>query len=337
MKRIVLQAGSGRRLPFYLSAEEWVARNLPAADYFFLWRVAPTVICGRNQDMAAEVNLPYCREHGIDVVRRKSGGGCVYADMNNWMISYITGSGTVETTFSRFTSTVARMLQSLGLDAAATGRNDILIGGRKVSGNAFYHLPDRAIAHGTMLHRIDKATLSQAITPSRAKILSKAVQSVESRVTSLSEEGLNMSVEEFGRYAESFLAGGDADIVLSPDDISEIREIECGYYDPAFLLGRHAGPESGSRGSDIVRRRRIEGVGEFSVGIGLDGDTVRSIVLSGDYFVTGDTDAITAPLLGLPYSRDTLSDAISRLNPESVIAGLNREELLSLLIETPKN
>lgn len=332
MKRIVLQAGSGRRLPFYLAAEEWVARNLPAADYFFLWRVAPTVICGRNQDMAAEVNLPYCREHGIDVVRRRSGGGCVYADMNNWMISYITGSGQVETTFSRFTSTVARMLQSLGLDAAATGRNDILIGGRKVSGNAFYHLPGRAIAHGTMLHRIDRTTLSQAITPSRAKIQSKAVQSVESRVTSLSEEGLDMSVEEFGRYAERFLSAGDGDVVLSPDDICGICEIERGYYDPAFLPGRHATPDSDSRGSDIVRRRRIEGVGEFSVGIGLDGGTVRSIVLSGDYFVTGDTDAITAPLLGLPYSRPALCEAVSRLRPEAVIAGLNRRELLSLLI-----
>ena len=96
MKHLSLpDAALWRRLPFYLAAEEWAARVLPPDDYFFAWRVAPTVICGRNQDMAAEVDLDYCRTHGIDVVRRRSGGGCVYADRNNWMFSYITPSDEV--------------------------------------------------------------------------------------------------------------------------------------------------------------------------------------------------------------------------------------------------
>ena len=77
MKRIVLPQHIGYRLPFYLATEEWVAYNLPADDYFFLWRVHPTVICGRNQDIPKEVNLQYCAGHGIEVIRRKSGGGCV--------------------------------------------------------------------------------------------------------------------------------------------------------------------------------------------------------------------------------------------------------------------
>lgn len=145
--------------------EEWIARHLSPDDYFFIWRVKPTVICGRNQDIEKEVNLPYCRTHGIDVVRRRSGGGCVYADMNNWMFSFITPDEVVSTTFGRYTTLIAGMLRSLGFDASATGRNDIYIYNRKVSGNAFYHMPGRSIVHGTMLYDIDVERMTNAITP----------------------------------------------------------------------------------------------------------------------------------------------------------------------------
>ena len=152
MKHPVLPADEVRPLPFYLAMEEWIARNLPPDDYFFAWRVNPTVICGRNQDIEKEVNLEYCRKNGISVVRRRSGGGCVYADMNNWMFSYITPSSEVSSTFARYTSMVADMLNSLGLETSATGRNDILVNKKKIAGNAFYHMADRAIVHGTMLY-----------------------------------------------------------------------------------------------------------------------------------------------------------------------------------------
>ena len=137
MKHLALPPMAMRRLPFYLAMEEWAALTLPPDDYFFAWRVAPTVICGRHQDIEREVDLAYCSREGIDVVRRKSGGGAVYADMDNFMFSYITPGDEMSSVFSRYTSMIASMLASLGIEAKPTGRNDIFIGTSKVAGNAF--------------------------------------------------------------------------------------------------------------------------------------------------------------------------------------------------------
>ena len=191
MKHVIIPDAPGcvRRLPFYLAAEEWVARNLPRGEYFFTWVVDPTVIFGRNQQMEAEVNVEFCRRNGIEIYRRKSGGGCVYADRNNIMFSHVTTCSSVASTFTDFTATVADMLRRLGIEQAhTTGRNDIMIGDRKVSGYAFYHInlvnmlahqtESRAIVHGTMLYDADIATMEQAITPSRVKLEAKGVSSV---------------------------------------------------------------------------------------------------------------------------------------------------------------
>ena len=123
-----------RRLSFYLAMEEFVARNINTTDdCFFMWQVEPSVIFGRNQLIENEVNIEYCRQNDIKTYRRKSGGGCVYADMNNIMFSYITQSENVSLTFDRYINMVADMLRSLHIPAEATGRNDIMIHGRKVS------------------------------------------------------------------------------------------------------------------------------------------------------------------------------------------------------------
>ena len=142
MTYLSLPSDETRRLSFYLAMEEYSARQLCLEDdVFFMWQVEPTVIFGRNQVIENEVNLDYCREHGIQFYRRKSGGGCVYADHSNVMLSYITRSDEVVTTFSRYMQMLTEMLISLGLPATSTQNNDVLIDGRKVSGNAFYHIP----------------------------------------------------------------------------------------------------------------------------------------------------------------------------------------------------
>ena len=114
-----------RRLVYWLAMEEWAVEHAP--DTFFLWNVRPTVIFGRNQDMEAEVNVPYCLEHGIEMYRRKSGGGCVYADEGNLMISYITSQSDVNKAFDEYLSRLADALRSMGLDAVRTEHNDVLV------------------------------------------------------------------------------------------------------------------------------------------------------------------------------------------------------------------
>lgn len=333
MKNIVLPDTGTRRLPFYLSMEEWVAASLPADRYFFSWRVRPTVICGRHQDMAKEVDMDYCRSRGIDVVRRRSGGGCVYADMDNFMFSYIVPGNEICTTFAEYTTAVASMLRSLGLNASANGRNDIMIGRCKVSGNAFYHLPGRCIAHGTMLYRYDPEVLSRALTPSRAKLESKGVQSVQSRVSCLVDEGLAMSPAEFEKYAVDYMC--DSRYVLTADDISEIEAIEQNYYRPEFLHGRHALRENSPDKTVIRRHRRIEGAGEFDAAIKLGANnTIEAVDLSGDFFLLGNpAKEIFSALQGITYERDAIRQALGGTNVATVISGLSTESLLNILTD----
>ena len=132
MKYIALPTNEPRRLSFYLAMEEYVARNLNEPDCFFMWQVEPSVIYGRNQVVENEVNLAYCREHGIHVYHRKSGGGCVYADMDNLMLSMITDGDNVGFTFNRFVTMVQLVLHKMGIEATSTTHNDIMIGDKKV-------------------------------------------------------------------------------------------------------------------------------------------------------------------------------------------------------------
>ena len=124
MTYLSLPSDETRRLSFYLAMEEYATRSTnDGSPFFFLWQVEPTVIFGRHQVIENEVNIPYCREHGIEFYRRKSGGGCVYADRSNVMMSYITRSDEVQTTFQAYMQMVCRMLKELGLEATSTQNN----------------------------------------------------------------------------------------------------------------------------------------------------------------------------------------------------------------------
>ena len=241
-------------LPFYLAEEEWLARRFPHRDFFFIWQVEPTVIIGRNQLLDSEVNVRYCRENGIRLVRRKSGGGAVLADMNNIMFSYITSSSDVATTFSGYTSMVARSLRLLGLDASDNSRNDVLIGDRKVSGNSYYHMPGRSIVHGTMLYDFDEEMMSNALTPPSLKLRSHGVTSVRSRVTTIREQLPDLSLAEFKKHILATIPDGTDTLTLSTEDVKEIEAIEREYYRPEWLAGKNP------KGS-LCATSRIDGVG----------------------------------------------------------------------------
>lgn len=215
--------------------EEFAARKLRLKDdVFFLWQVEPTVIFGRNQIIENEVNLDYCRQQNIHFYRRKSGGGCVYADLSNIMMSYITRSDEVVKTFDHYMQQMLSMLDDLGLPATSTQNNDILIDGRKISGNAFYHLPGYSIVHGTLLFDTDMQHMLNAITPPQTKLDKHGVQSVRQRITLLKEH-INLSIEEFKRFAIAHLC--DREYQLSEDDIAAIEEIELEYLEPKFIFG----------------------------------------------------------------------------------------------------
>lgn len=321
---------SGRRLPFFLAIEEWVARRLPANDYFFSWQVDPTVICGRNQEITKEVDLEWCAGHGVDVVRRKSGGGAVFADRQNFMFSFITASDKVTDVFARYTDMIVEALRSLGFDAHASGRNDVLIGDRKVAGNAFYHIPGRSIAHGTMLYDFEPTCLANALTPAKAKLESKGVKSVPQRVTCLRQEGIRLSTDEFERYMIASITDGEP-YILTDRDISEVEAIERNYYDPAFLK---ISADSNEHGDRTIRRKYIPGLGEFCISYRLDpsDNVIRDMAIAGDFFMSGDVGKrICGQLDGHSFNHDAISQTINSIDTESVIPGLTPDVLIEMI------
>jgi lipoic acid synthetase/lipoate-protein ligase A len=323
MKYLSLPDHTTHILPFYLAMEEYAARILGEDDIFFMWQVEPTVIFGRNQLIASEVNVDYCREHGIAFYRRRSGGGCVYADRDNIMFSYITRSDEVQTTFSAYTSAVASMLQGLGLDASASDRNDVLIGSRKVSGNAFYHIPGRSIVHGTMLYDTNMEHMLNAITPSREKLTSKGVESVKSHITTLSEH-LSMDIESFKRHVRETLCDGE--IVLTADDVAEIERLTLPYLEPSFLWGNDPRCEM-SRGG------RIEGVGSIHADLSLKGGMVHDLHLKGDFLpLCEDVDEMLLDRLrGARLIAEDLRQALDGADAGKWILNLTNEQLITLL------
>lgn len=313
-------------LPFYLAEEEWLATRFPDRDFFFIWQVAPTVIVGRNQLLECEVNVDFCRENGINLCRRKSGGGAVLADMNNIMFSYITSSTCVTTTFSAYTSMVARSLRMLGLDASDNSRNDILIGDRKVSGNSYYHMPGRSIVHGTMLYDFDERLMAGALTPPNSKLKSHGVSSVRSRVTTIREQLPQLSIETFKRHVLDTIPDGKAPLCLTAENVREIRDIERNYYRSEWLAGKNP------KGT-LVNSARIDGVGTLTVHLEVTRGLIKSFMLTGDYLETADANMKLALCLqGLPYTRSHIMSALEKVDTVNLIPGLKPESIAELII-----
>lgn len=318
---IALPKQENRPLAFYLAMEEYVARYLNIDDVFFMWQVEPTVIFGRNQLIENEVNLEYCRQHNIHMQRRKSGGGCVYADMSNVMFSYITKDENVNFTFNRYINMVALVLCKMGVDAKASGRNDILIDGKKVSGNAFYHIPGKSIVHGTMLYDTNMQNMIGSITPSDDKLVSKGVKSVRQHIALL-KDYTSLSLEDFKAFVRKNLC--ESEICLNENDIEIIKGIEKEYLSEEFIYGHN--PRY-----SIVRKARIENVGEIEVRIELKNNIIKSVNVMGDYFLTGDIDnRLLAPLRDIPLDKDSIKKALPE-QIDDIIMNLKKEEFVDLL------
>ena len=168
----------------YLAMEADMVKTIQEPTVF-TWVVSPTVIYGRHQCAEAEVNEAYCHAHGIAVVQRQSGGGCVYADRGNLMVSFVSPSNHSQEVFDAFLMLLSGALRDLGYDAVTTAHNDVLVAGRKVAGTACYTTPTGTVVHASMLYDVNLTDLEAAITPSEAKLAKHAVASVRQRVRNL--------------------------------------------------------------------------------------------------------------------------------------------------------
>ena len=319
-----------RRAAFYLAAEEYIAKTRPEGNYLFTWRLRPTVVMGRNQVAHQEIDLDFCRNHGIDVIRRKSGGGAIFADERNIMVSLVTGAGPVESLFEEYSKKVSDCLCGLGAPTRVSGRNDIILAGRdgmeggKVCGNAFYHLSNRNIVHGTMLFDTNPELMTGALHPDVSKLKSAGVKSVRSRVALL-KDYLNFGVERLQEALRERLT--NITLELSEADVRAIEEIEAGYYKPEYLLGSSARAE-------ILRGGRIKGCGKLEFHISLRGTLIRQVEIRGDYFEVSDAaTAFAEAFTDVTFTPEALEQAVMKSHPERSIRGLDAHGLLHLLAQ----
>lgn len=312
-----------RDAAFYLAMEEYVARNIDADECFFTWQVGPSVIFGRHQLPEAELDIDYCRSHGISTFRRKSGGGCVYADMGNVMLSYITRGDSVGFTYNKYVTLVLLALRRTGIEATASGRNDIMVDGGKVSGTAFYHLPGHCIVHGTLLYDTDMDNMTHALTPPTDKLQSKGVHSVRSRITLLKDH-TTLTIDGLKTALRHELCDGS--VTLTNADLENIRRIEAGYCSPEFIFGKNP-PYS------VTRGRRMEGVGRVDARIDLRGNTIRGISFTGD-FLPGDVplERLETALHGAALTPASLATALAG-GQATAIRGMDTASLISLLTD----
>lgn len=345
----------GRSATFFLAAEEYIAMRCPfeepaetaeasddacpATAYLFTWQLRPTVVMGRNQVAHQEVDLDFCQRESIEVVRRKSGGGAIFADERNIMTSLVTGRGRVEPLFQAYAAAVSQALNSLGADTTVSGRNDILLTipsasddteqpttTGKICGNAFYHLSERNIVHGTMLYDTNPRLMQGALHPDLSKLQASGVKSVRSRVALL-KDVLPFGVDELRRQLRLLLT--DRSITLTDDDVRQIERIEQEYRTDEYLYGRKAD-------LNTVVKRRIEGVGTLELHLSLHNGKVEHLQLAGDYFETGDIPAETLfrkAFEGYALTPQSIRERIDAIHPERTVRHLTAEALIALLAE----
>lgn len=324
MKYILLpKPDTIHQLPFYFAVEEYVARHYTDDDYFIGWRVNPTVMLGRNQLIDNEVNTDYCKEHKIDIFRRKSGGGCIYADKGCIQFSYISRSVNANEAFAAYMQRMADLLKGLKIDAQLSGRNDILIDETKVSGCAFYQLSNRSVLHNSLLFDTQLDHLSNALTPAKEKLQSKGVASVRQRVTNVATY-IQLDILAFMDYVQQEMCGTEV-LELTEEDMKEVAEIEKELSSDDFVYGKN--PKY-----SLVRKHRFEGVGTLEAHIELKNNIIGSINIVGDYFLLGDIDHDFLSLLkGCEFTREAVEERLENIDLSTIIRGLKLRQFLRLL------
>lgn len=312
---------------FNLATEEYIFDSMPKNRmYLLLWQNDNAIIIGKHQNTLAQINTDFVNRKGIRVVRRLSGGGAVYHDMGNLNFTVIADAEGEGINFERFCDMVIAALDKAGIRAERNGRNDMVIDGKKFSGNAQYIKNGRVMHHGTLLFDSDMTVLSQALHVDPEKIQSKGIQSVRSRVTNIRPLlPVDMPLAQFrGLLLRSILEQypGEA-CTLTEADLSAIQKIKENRYD-TWQWNYGMSPEC-----TIKKTGRIEGCGIVEAYMTVTHGKIQAISLRGDFF--GDPQPLERRLTGVALEVRGLEEALSGVNTEHCISGLDAATLISLL------
>lgn len=313
-----------------LAIEEYALKQLPASDDYLLFYInEPSIIIGKNQNTIEEINATYVEENNIHIVRRLSGGGAVYHDLGNLNFSFITNDdGQSFHNFRKFTEPVVQALKELGVEAELTGRNDIQVGERKISGNAQYSTKGRMYSHGTLLFDSEMENVVSALKVNAEKIQSKGIKSIRSRVANITEFlERDMTIEEF-RVAilHSIFGGGEVEeYKLTDEDWERIHELSRERYQNwDWNYGKS--PKSNYRAT-----KRFEGIGTIEVQLDIERGRIQTAKIYGDFFGIRDVAELEALLREIPYDRQAVTNALADTDLQAFFGNLEQEAFVSLL------
>lgn len=311
---------------FNFALEIYAMNRLDVSDeYFMFWRTSPTLMVGRFQNTLAEINMQYAKAHGINIVRRASGGGTIYTDLNGWQFSFIVKrKGRIE--FATFTRPVIEALKSIGVDAELTGRNDLTIGGRKFSGNAQYIGRDVTLHHGSILFDTDLEALVRALSVDDEKIISKGIKSVRQRVTNVAEHlPKRMTSLEFRDAMLSYLLRGMDTYELSGTDTDAVNEIKQKQFD-IWDWNFGADPKF-----NVAKEHRFAG-GKISAKVLVEKGRIAGIKFYGDFFASEALEQLEASLIGCRYAEADIKHALEKAHAEDCFYNITADEVSSCII-----
>lgn len=313
---------------FNFALEKYAIEELDAAkEYFMFWRTTPTLMIGRYQNTLAEINMPYAKANDINIVRRITGGGTIYTDPNGWQFSFIVKSpGERRIEFVTFTKPILDALHSLGVDAEKSGRNDLVIDGKKFSGNAQYVRRDVVLHHGSLLFDTDLERLVRALNVDDEKIISKGIQSVRARVTNIQDHlAQKMSSEAFRDVMLEYLLKDMETYALSQTDIDRVNEIKRSQFDTwEWNFGND--PKF-----NITKENRFAG-GKLSVQSFVADGRIADIHFYGDFFAREGLCDLENRLKGCRYDKDEIKEALESAGAGDYFYNITPEEILGCII-----
>ena len=311
---------------FNLACEEYYLEN-SQEDIFMLWQNDNTVVIGRNQNTLSEINYDYVKETGAKVVRRMSGGGAVYHDKGNINFTFIKSSDNLFSDYKTFTKPIIDFLATLGVCATLSGRNDILIDDKKISGNAQFTKNGRILHHGTLLFSSPSDVISNVLNVSEEKIKSKGVKSVKSRVTNISEFlKENISATEFKERLAEFVIKNEENVIEYDisGDTDKIKALAKEKYETwEWNFGY-------SPKYDFTRKKRFP-FGSVEVNLHIEEGTIQNAKVYGDFFSKKNVDEFCSILCGVKHKKEELAKKIENINTDDYISGMTSDDFLELL------
>ncbi|MBV0930338.1 lipoate--protein ligase [Lentilactobacillus sp. IMAU92037] len=323
-----------------LATEQYLMNEIEFDEPLLLFYIeGPCIIVGRNQNTLEEINKKYVDEHGIIVTRRLSGGGAVYQDLGNLCFSFVVDSDSEEFgDFKSFVQPIVDALHDMGATTAeVSGRNDILVDGKKFSGNAMYTKNGKTFSHGTLMLDVDLSVIPKALDVPEDKIKSKGIKSVRSRVTNLkpylAAKYQNLTTPEFRDrllkelfHVDDLAQIKDKEYQLTDEDQDGIDKIFDDYYNNwNWVYGNS--PEF------TVKKRQHFTNGTIDARLQVDDGKITNIKFYGDFFGPQDAGEVADKLKSVRFERQDIEDAFSGIDTNQYFTGIPKQEIVNMLLD----